>query len=295
MVISNGGSTSFPQANFPIGLSPHANESRYGGVYTVEPHPLPPTFAFAANASTYLAVKYNIQASFQLAGEKHAFTAELPEQLVVLPRSLEQPPVHLMEITKAPIKVTDSRLPGGSEPKPKSSFRRGFADKFSSSSPGIEVALKASLPTTVATGGTFPIQLLIQIDSRSTPSGSIPYINIRVTEINLYQRPFLRSLLVADGGHGHRVVESKCEEAVPLNTLPSACKAQQASGSSGDKKICTYSAEFESRVPGTTCPTFSTVNVNQRFRIRMLVEIDICGKAMGFEVDVPEVVIVPPS
>ncbi|KAK5170326.1 uncharacterized protein LTR77_004913 [Saxophila tyrrhenica] len=283
----------FPETTSLTSKSPYADESRFEGAYTLETHALPPSFSMVASASTFAVVGYHVQARLQFEGEEEPLIAQFPEQLVLLPRAAQQQPRQPIEVVKSAVRFSSPHLlPSASGSR--SSFRI-LGGNFSSKAPTVNVGLRANLPTTLATGASFRLSTTVEISSPSSSNITIPTINVRVKTLRLFQRTYLRALRVAPGGTGHRVVETKCEEAVLLNTLPPSIDVSRQHATDGVEKVWTYPAEFESRVPGTTCPCFSTVNINQGFRTDLVLEVTICGKAVEFVVEVPEIVVVAPS
>ena len=80
-----------------------------------------------------------------------------------------------------------------------------------------------------------------------------------------------------------------------LNSIPEFVNAALQYSTSGDRKVWMYPASFEVRVPGSTCPGFSTFNINHQFRVLMTIEAEIAGKKFEYKVEVPDVVVLPPS
>lgn len=276
----------------PTTANPYTNETRYKGEYVETTHPLPPSFSMIAGARHFAVVEYNVQAVLQLEDEKYSMTVQLPEPLLVLlSNSGPIPQRQPMEFIKLPEKYSSSRLLGNSKSK-----RGSFTDRFSSNVPSVNVVMKASVPGIVTTGRPFEITVAAEINSPSAPSVSIPSILFRIVDLQFWKVTHLRCLRPNpdEAFGGHRVHESKAQEPLPLNALPQSALVQQQSGTNGETKIWSYAAAFESRIPGSACPSFSTFNISLSYRIKMTVEAEICGKKFEYEVDIPDIFVAPP-
>lgn len=276
----------------PTTENPYAVETRYKGTYSETTHPLPPSFSMIAGTKHFAVVEYNIQAVLQFEGEKRSMTVQLPEPLLVLLSDYAQIPQRQpVEFVKFPEKYSSSRLLGSGR-----SMRTSFSDRFSSSAPSVNVVMKASVPGAVTTGRPFEFNVAVEIDSLSAPNISIPSILLRVIELQLWKVTYSRCLRPngEEAYGGHRVLEANAREPV-MNAVPESTLVQQQPRTSEDRKFWSYATTFEARVPGSVCPSFKTFNISHTGRIKMKVEAEICGKKFQYEVDVPDVLVAPPT
>jgi hypothetical protein len=266
--------------------------SSWASIFTTSTHTLPPSFAHALSSIHYATVEYNLQAVFQLEGEKEPHIIQLPDPLKLLPHSQGPHQPRLVEFVKPSQPYSTSRLVGAEK-----SFGGSIKDKFSSGTPTVNVTLKASVPTLLDTAAAFPIYVCAEIDSPSVDTVAIPAVIISITKLQLCQFTFFRAIRQSRWGTAFADSErvSHDENLVYLNAVPEHSTVEQKHGSNGDRKFWYYPASFETRVPGGTCPTFQTFNINHNFRTELTVSAEICGKKFEFKIDVPDVVILPPS
>jgi hypothetical protein len=278
----------YPYETQLIGESPYPRETESSGIYTNLAHALPPSFLLDIGSSSYAKVEYIVQAVFQFEGEKYPQVVQLPPlSLAPLSQGPHQP--RLVEFTKPSEQYASSRLLEGVE----KSFRGSFKDKFSSHTPSVNLALKASVPTLLDTASAFPIYVCAEIDSPSTTAVTIPKVNIKITKLTLCQYTFYRA--VSERNYSSYRTESQFthEDLLLLNALPDTLDVTQRDRFDGVKNIWFYPATFEARTPGTTCPSFRTFNINHNYQIEMKVEIEVCGKSFEFKIEVPDVVVLP--
>ena len=151
--------------------------------------------------------------------------------------------------------------------------------------------MKATIPPCVTTSGSFPIYACIEIDSFSAAAIDLPLIDIKIKSLKLCQYTFYRSLRchgVTSYGREH---QATYEELVPLNTVPEWRQVERQYGKTNGRSFTYFPAAFEARIPGDTCPSFRTFNINHNFQLEFKLEATICEKKFEFKVEVPNVVV----
>ena len=277
----------FPHTSGLVGSTPYTGATATSGIYANDLHPLPPSFSLMRSAHEYAIVEYKVQASFQFDGEKEPFVMDFaPLNLVPYNPRPQQP--SFAEFIKPAQQYSSSRLIGCEK-----SFKHSLRDKFSSQTPSVKVVMKTTVPPNLAPSGSFPIYACVEIDSFSDPAIDVPVVNIKITSLKLCQYTFYRSIRSRGVSVHNREHQATHEELVPLNAVPEWCEVERREGTSGDRKYVYFPASFEARIPGATCPSFQTFNINHNFQLEFKLEAEVCGKKFEFKVDVPNVVVYP--
>ena len=232
-------------------------------------------------------MEYNVEVAFQFDDHEEPYMMKL-EPLNFMPKHRRPDPSPLAEFVNPPQKYSSSRLVGGEK-----SITHSFRDKFSSQTPSVKLVMKTTVPSHHITSGSFPIYACIEIDALSHPSIDISSINIRIKSLKLCKFTFYRAIRYRGISVRSREREETYEDLVPLNTVPESCRVVQQHSASGDRKFLYFHATFEARIPGATCPSFQTFNINHNFRLEFKLEAEICEKKFEFKVDVPDVVVFP--
>ena len=269
--------------NTSTGPSPYTGGHTNPNAYEVSAHGLPPTCSHSHGDDHYAVVQYAVQVVVHFADTQDPFLSA-PQPLVICPHQsgLQGSPAECVMLAE---KYASSRLVGREK-----SFMGSFKDKFSSETPSVNVVLKARGPTIVSSGNSFPIQSCVELDALSMPSIDVASVDIRIAEVKLVAVTFFRALKQSTYGRGdraeHEVVD---EDKILLNASPSggvSVGKQEVQVEKNSKLV--YPATFEARIPGSTCPSFRTFNINRTYRLKMKMEADVCGKTFDykFEIDI---------
>ena len=277
----------FPHTSGVVGSSPYDGETVISGIYTSDSHPLPPSFALMRSEHEYAIVEYKVQACFHFEDEKEPFVIDL-EPLNFLPYHPRPQPPSFAEFIKPAQQYSSSRLIGSEK-----SFKHSLRDKFSSQTPSVNLIMKTTVPPHLTTSGSFPIYACVELDTFSDPTIEIPLVNMTIKSLKLCQYTFYRSLRYRGVSVRDREHQATYEDLVPLNAVPESLQVERRDGNSGHRKFAYFPASFEARIPGATCPSFHTFNINHNFQLEFKLEADICGKKFEFKVDVPNVVVFP--
>lgn len=282
----------FPQVVQSRGPDPYHGETAGSGIYVNETHPLPPSFTQGSEYDNYARVEYGLQTMVQFQGAEEPFVTAMQSRLMFAPYGQVGHPPELVEFVKETKEYSSSRLIGEQK-----SFGHSLRDKLSSHTPSVNIVMKSSIATLLSVGDSFPIYACVEIDSASSTEINIPTVRLQVKKIELCQFSFYRAMRYRSTGVGYSQygdeVESNQEDTVKLNTVPDGRDAERQYGKSDSKNFWFYPATFEARIPGSTCPSFRTFNINHNFCIELTLEAEVCGKELEFKIDVPDVRVLP--
>lgn len=273
------------RTNTSTGPSPYTGGYTNSNAYEVSSHGLPPTVSHSHGDDHYAVVQYAVQVVVHFADTQDPFLSA-PQPLVICPRQ-SGPQGPLAECIMLAEKYASSRLVGQEK-----SFMGSFKDKFSSETPSVNIVLKARSPTIVSSGTSFPIQTCVELDALSMPSIDVASVDIRIAEVKLVAVTFFRALKQAtysgDRRPEHEVVD---EDKILLNASPGNIPVpkQEVQQEKSSMKLV-YPASFEARIPGSTCPSFRTFNINRTYRLKMKMEADVCGKTFDYKFEIDLIV-----
>ncbi|KAK5164242.1 uncharacterized protein LTR77_009936 [Saxophila tyrrhenica] len=285
---------------FPYGAdalpfpSPYKEGRRIHGIYDAafDQRPLPPSFELGGG-NNYAIVEYNMKVVCQFEGDKVPLEVLLPAPLEFAPPSsvplhLSQRP-QLKEFVQEAEHYSSSRLTGAEK-----SFKHSFRDKFSSSTPSVDVVLKVTMPSSLQPGASFPIYACMEVSKPSTPEINLPVADIRIKKLEWHRLVYYRAPLDHPHSHVKEHEQSRTDE-TKLNTLPESQWIEPRETIPGqDKKERSwyYPATFEARVPGDACMSFHTRNIDCGYGLEVKLETELCGKEFEYKV-VTDVLVVP--
>jgi hypothetical protein len=276
----------FPHASGVVSSSPYTGDTAVSGIYTNGSHSLPPSFGLTRTQNEYAAVEYKVQAMFKFDDKKEPFVVDL-EPLSFIPYNPRPQNPRFAEFVKPSQQYSSTRLTGGQK-----SFGHSLKDKLSSQTPSVRLYMKTTVPPHVTRSGSFPIYACIEMDSFSDPAIDIPVINISLKSLKLCQYTFYRSLKYR-GSSSRREHQATYEELVPLNAVPEWRQVERQQGKTDERNFIYFPAAFEARIPGATCPSFQTFNINHNFQLEFKLEAEVCEKKFEFKVIVPNVNVYP--
>ncbi|KXS98650.1 hypothetical protein AC578_10072 [Pseudocercospora eumusae] len=245
--------------------------------YTTRSHPLPPTFVHQHDSDRYASIEYGLQVLIHFADGSSEPYASPVKGFVLIPLPNHSPSdARFLESIRPSEKYSSSRLTGAEK-----SAIHSFKDKFSSSTPSVNVVLKARTVSIVPTGSSFSIQTCAEIDSFSVDSISIPSVQLRIRDVKLMPITFYRALRVeslASSSLDRGEHEEIDEEKILLNANPDTQTVQGEQRMAENSSKLVFPATFEARIPSSVCPSFRTLNINRTYRLKMVLRADICGK-----------------
>ena len=276
----------FPHASGIVSSSPYTGDTAVSGIYTNISHSLPPSFGLTRTQNEYAAVEYKVQAMFKFDDIPEPFAVDL-QPLNFVPHNPRPQNPRFAEFVKPSQQYSSTRLTGGQK-----SFGHSFKDKLSSQTPSVRLYMKTTVPQHVTTSGSFPIYACIEMDSFSNPGIDIPVINISLKSLKLCQYTLYRSLKYK-GISTRREHQATYEELVHLNAVPEWRQVERQHGKTDERNFIYFPAAFEARIPGATCPSFQTFNINHNFQLEFKLEAEVCEKKFEYKVEVPNVIVYP--
>ncbi|KAF9739758.1 hypothetical protein PMIN06_011829 [Paraphaeosphaeria minitans] len=312
-----GQSYSFPfKFRVPEGTGSH----RIGGYkddmdasWTVQPHHLPPTFAWGTqpdwpdNAS----ISYGITTRLICSGigvgkhQEEPIFATSPILFQPLNPSLNAPYSVIRHLK--PCTLTSSSLTGRD---PSSiGFRQKLSDRFSSETPKLDFELGIELPDLLVSGSGFKFKATFNVLNKVQNVVQIPAITFRVLQLNLLDFTFVRAAhdraanQLMQGHHfngtpldaptglfsgwEHTIYH---EKKTALNSLPESQVVQLEEVPLPDEKKGTEQANsaeawFSARVPGFTPPSFQCFAISRAYRIKAKIGVQIGEKKFQHEVE----------
>ena len=274
----------FPYETSNIRGEVYRKETACSPLYQVSPHSLPPTFALDLSHSTYAHVEYNVEVIIYFEDAEEPFTVRF-QQLNFSPFPPQQPvQAPFLECVREVEKYASSRLVGQEK-----SFRHSIRDKFSSSTPSLNVTMKASVMPVITVGTTFSFFVCTELSNLSDPYAiDIREVRLRIKSLKLTKVTTHRAIRVDRGAQPER--EETHSDSVLLNALP---EARSVEPQVGVQKQLICPAAFEARIPGDCCPIFSTVTIHYACKLKAIVEVEICGKVFEHKFEMQDLLILP--
>ncbi|KAF2451823.1 hypothetical protein P171DRAFT_12430 [Karstenula rhodostoma CBS 690.94] len=312
-----GQSYSFPfQFRVPEGTSSH----RIGGYkddmdarWTVQPHHLPPTFAWGSrpdwpdNASVSYGVTARLICPGIGVGKHHQEPLSATSPILFQPLNPNLNAPYSVIRHPKPFTLASSSL-AGRDPS-SIGFRQKLADKFSSETPKLDFELGVELPDLLTSGSEFKFRSTFNVLSKAQNVVQIPAITFKVLKLDLLDFTFVRAAHDRAANHlmqGHHFDRTPLdaptgpysgwehtiyrEKKTALNSLPELQVVQlEEVLLPGEKKGTEQanSAEvwFSARVPGFTPPSFQCFAISRVYRIKAKIGVQIGEKKFEHEVE----------
>ncbi|KXS93563.1 hypothetical protein AC579_711 [Pseudocercospora musae] len=83
------------------------------------------------------------------------------------------------------------------------------------------------------------------------------------------------------------------EEKILLNASPDIQNVQGEQRMAEKSSKLVFPATFQARIPSSVCPSFRTLNINRTYRLKMVLEADICGKNFEHKFELSVAVVTP--